>query len=349
MIDNLELVNFTNFEENEFSFSSGINIFIGKNGTGKSHILKNLAATIDASNTINKNISSSKDYQETEFASKLISYFKPDSLGNLVKKGSQRATVSISNNKNKLSYAFSSSSKTSVRIVDSLKWDDTQSMYIPPREMFSLFEGFIGLVEKREVSFDETYISMAKALNIPLLKDSYKNPLQKAIDILERELNFKVIQQNGRFYIKDKNEIMEAHLVAEGLRKLASIIYLILNGELKENSILFWDEPEANLNPALIRIVAEFILELGRCGIQMFIATHDYLLTHILSLYSEHKELKKSPDMTFFCLHKNEKGRISVESGDTLTSIDNNPILDEYAAYYDLEQSFLNSDLGNEE
>lgn len=83
---------------------------------------------------------------------------------------------------------------------------------------------------------------------------------------------------------------MEAHLVAEGLRKLASILYLILNGEINKNTILFWDEPESNLNPALIRVVAGFIRELEKCGLQIFIATHDYLLTHMLSLYSEYKE-----------------------------------------------------------
>lgn len=132
---------------------------------------------------------------------------------------------------------------------------------------------------------------------------------------------------------------MEAHLVAEGLRKLASILYLILNGEINENTILFWDEPESNLNPALIRIVADFIRELEKCGLQIFIATHDYLLTHILSLYSEYKE-KTNIKIRFFGLHK-EENTISVEEGETLARIQNNPILEEYAAFYELEQIYI--------
>ncbi|GHT19064.1 ATP-binding protein [Bacteroidia bacterium] len=347
MIDYIGLQNFTNFNQYQFFFSKGINIFIGKNGTGKTHILKNIAATIDASNVFNsgQSVSSSATMKGTTYASKLMNYFKPDNLGNLVQKTWSGATIHLSYNNEELEYSLSSTSKSSITIKKDAKWEKIQSLYIPPREMFSLFEGFIGLTEKREISFDETYIAFAKALNVPLLKADYKNPLQSAIDILENELHFKVIQQNGRFYIKTANETLEAHLVAEGFRKLASIMYLILNGELKENSILFWDEPEANLNPALINVVAKFILELERHGIQIFIATHDYLLTHILSLNSEYKKTEAK----FFCLLKNsESEQISVEEGDTLTSIENNPILDEYAAYYDLEQTFINSDLTDE-
>lgn len=145
---------------------------------------------------------------------------------------------------------------------------------------------------------------------------------------------------NGRFYIETNNKPMEAHLVAEGLRKLASILYLILNGEINKNTILFWDEPESNLNPALIRVVAGFIRELEKCGLQIFIATHDYLLTHMLSLYSEYKE-HTNINIRFFGLHK-EDNTISVEEGETLATIQNNPILEEYAAFYELEQQYMN-------
>ncbi|MDZ7879708.1 MAG: AAA family ATPase [Saprospiraceae bacterium] len=42
MINSLEFTDFTCFDDNKFEFSSGINVFIGKNGTGKTHILKPL-------------------------------------------------------------------------------------------------------------------------------------------------------------------------------------------------------------------------------------------------------------------------------------------------------------------
>ena len=53
---------------------------------------------------------------------------------------------------------------------------------------------------------------------------------------------------------------------------------LIQNGTLNNGSILFWDEPETNLNPKLFGPVMNILLELQRDGVQVFLATHDYLI-----------------------------------------------------------------------
>ena len=37
-------------------------------------------------------------------------------------------------------------------------------------------------------------------------------------------------------------------LVAEGFKRLGTLSYLIRNGSVKKGSVLFWDEPEMNLN-----------------------------------------------------------------------------------------------------
>lgn len=343
MVNRISLKGFTSFADNSFSFTNGINIFIGKNGTGKTHVLKALASALQARHEFQTKQTASKEQFEYILAENLIHYFKPDSIGNLVNKNisSGKSTVSINIDGKELSFNFSTASKATVKIEQDDKWEECQFIYIPPREMFSLFEGFIGLSSKRELSFDQTYINLAHALALPVLRDLESNPLKSAIALLERELGFKVLQMNGRFYIETDNGKMEAHLVAEGLRKLASVLYLILNGEINKDTVLFWDEPESNLNPALIRVMAEFIRELEKCGLQIFIATHDYLLTHLLSLYSEYKE-HTHINIRFFGLHK-ENNTISVEEGDTLTTIQHNPILEEYAAFYELEQQYINS------
>ena len=46
--------------------------------------------------------------------------------------------------------------------------------------------------------------------------------------------------------------------------------------------------------------------------------------------------------MRFFGLHK-EGNTISMEEGETLATIQNNPILEEYAAFYELEQKYINN------
>jgi ABC-type Mn2+/Zn2+ transport system ATPase subunit len=133
-------------------------------------------------------------------------------------------------------------------------------------------------------------------------------------------------------------------LTASGVNKLAQMVYLISNGSLTENTVLFWDEPETNLNPKYIKIVAQFLQTLAKNGVQIFVATHDYLLAHLLSLDVEYRDQTNAPSMKFFAFYKGKDGS-EVETADTLAGIENNSILDEYAAYYDLEQYYFKQTL----
>jgi len=343
-IDELNISGFTCFENNKLIFSPNINIFIGKNGTGKTHILKLIAASLSANELFHKSHNNSKERFENIIAEQLIAFFKPEQLGRLVRRqqGRTSAKVAIKVNKKQLSFGFSTNSKSNVKIDINEDIKPLNFLYIPPREMFSLYEGFLALYEKREISFDETYVQLAKALDASSLKGPKFKDASELLKPLEEELHASVLKENGRFYLKDNNGKMEAHLVAEGLRKIASIMYLIGNGELTKNSILFWDEPEANLNPKLITVIVKFLSKLAENGVQIFISTHDYLLTHQLSLYSEYRELNtKSPELKYFCINKTND-TINIEEGVTLSEINNNPILDEFAAFYDLEQDFFN-------
>lgn len=70
---------------------------------------------------------------------------------------------------------------------------------------------------------------------------------------------------------------MEIELVAEGWRKLGMLTQVILNRALRNQGYLFWDEPEANLNPKLIRILADVIFRLAtesKSKAQIFVTTH---------------------------------------------------------------------------
>ena len=48
MVNSITLAGFTSFIDNSFSFVNGINVLIGKNGTGKTHVLKCLASALQA-------------------------------------------------------------------------------------------------------------------------------------------------------------------------------------------------------------------------------------------------------------------------------------------------------------
>ncbi len=88
MIDHIKLERFTAFEQFSLKFSSGINVFIGENGCGKTHLLKVVYAACDVSKS------------QKSFAGKLNRVFLPsgEQIGRLVKRrtGSSTASVEVS-------------------------------------------------------------------------------------------------------------------------------------------------------------------------------------------------------------------------------------------------------------
>jgi hypothetical protein len=84
-------------------------------------------------------------------------------------------------------------------------------------------------------------------------------------------------------------------------------------------------------------------------GVQIFLATHDYLLSHQLSLMDEYKGsiAEENVPMKFFCLEESGKDGVVVHSGSNLTHIQNNPILEEFANHYDRERELFERSLKN--
>lgn len=121
---------------------------------------------------------------------------------------------------------------------------------------------------------------------------------------------------------------MEMPLVAEGLRKLGMLARLIATGALLDKGTLFWDEPEANLNPRLIKKVARSIVDLSAAGIQVFIATHSLFLLRELVLQST-----RAIDARFFGLHQ-RGDEVVVQQGSSIDDVGSIAALDE-----ELEQS----------
>lgn len=121
---------------------------------------------------------------------------------------------------------------------------------------------------------------------------------------LEAVLGGRVVLKGNGFVIEREDGELDIHLEAEGLRKFAQILQLIANGSIEPGGCLFWDEPEANMNPKLVVVMKDFLIGLAKAGVQVFIATHDYLLCRELSLVSEYGADRT--EFRFFCLNKEQ-------------------------------------------
>src|SRR4051812_38622802 len=86
MLKSIELKEFTVFSDPVFTFGQNLNVFVGANGTGKTHILKLAYSIVSVSSRGSRDMPHpTKSYLQSEIARKLIGVFKPDQLGRLAR------------------------------------------------------------------------------------------------------------------------------------------------------------------------------------------------------------------------------------------------------------------------
>jgi predicted ATP-dependent endonuclease of OLD family len=348
VINNLSIKNLTVFLEANLQFSTHLNVIVGENGTGKTHLLKIAYSALATSWEEKRKLTSSlptKTLMQNRLAAKLVNVFRPESLGRLArrKQGRERCDIKLNFKNEQFNFAFSfaTNSKTEVLLEQVPEaWLDVASVYLPTRELLTIFPNFVSIYEGHYLEFEETWRDTCLLLGAPLQRGPRESRIQELLKPLELAMGGSIeLDPNGRFYLKNESGRFEMPLIAEGQRKLATLARLIATGALLEKGALFWDEPEANLNPSLIRQVAQSIMNLSNAGIQVFLATHSlFLLRELEILMANERNAKVKP--RFFGLHFSD-GSVVVKQGDAIDEIGTIASLDE-----DLAQSarFLDSE-----
>lgn len=342
MLRSLSIRNFTVFAQADLDFVDGLNVIVGDNGTGKTHLLKLPYAfmAMSADEHRKRTDRPTKTLLQTRLAEKIINVFRPeDRLGRLARRqpGRSRCEVKIAPAEPGTGVAFRfASQNTSEVVIDRLprRWRRKPPVFIPTRELLTIYPGFTALYDNRLLEFDETWRDTCQLLGAPPLRGPRDERIARLLEPLEAQMGGRVQERKDRFYLEPFGaRNMEMPLVAEGLRKLAMLARLIATGSLLEKGCLFWDEPEANLNPRLIREVARAILRICGEGVQVCLATHS------LFLLREFEVLLREPAFAavrqrYFALRR-EGHDVRVSQADSMEDIDPLVLLDEDLAQSD--------------
>ena len=327
-ITRVKLERFTAFESLDFEPSPGVNVLVGANGTGKTHLMKAAYAACDVSKT------------GAGFAEKLVRTFMPSgrSIGRLARRRgtSVRCAVEIRRGKPRIKISFSNHSTVpdSARVTGAKDWaaQPVECVYVPVKEMLANAPGFRSLYAQRDIHFEEIYSDILDRAYRPALRGPPLSERKRLLTILRKEIDGEVRAKNEEFFLNSKGKgNLEFSMLAEGMRKLGLLWLLIQNGTLLEGSVLFWDEPETNLNPKLFGSVIEILLELQRMGVQVFIATHDYVILKELDLRK-----KENDRIVFHALYR-DGGEIARQPAYTYLDIHPNAIAEAFTDLYDRE------------
>jgi AAA15 family ATPase/GTPase len=341
MITHLELKNFTTFEKLSIDFSPKINVIIGENGTGKTHLLKAAYGLC-----LNKDKSDTEELEKS-ITSKLTRLFMPldDKLGKIHRSGSsEQASLSAYFDDNKQEgftlnfYNNSKSISVQKNTLNNLHHADP--VYIPTKEVLSFMKGFSSLYEKYGLSFDQSYQDICLLLDLPEVRQEVLHPKSKwAMEEIEKICGGRfVFYGGGKVTFKTDNTEYSANAMAEGFRKIGMLSRLLETGAIQPgvSGTLFWDEPESNINPKLIKVLVQILLELSRNGQQIILATHDYVFLKWFDLLMK-KELEHH--VRFHSLYRDESGTVKVSSVDDYVSVSKSAISDTFAELYDEDVS----------
>ncbi len=340
MLEKIELKNFTGCENLEITFSAKINVIIGENGTGKTHLLKAAYALCAGAPLFKKKPDIDDDELAAALTTKLLRLFMPmdEKLGKLHHQGAtEQAFLSAHFSQGqKIAATFSNNSKR-LAIQSRANYEKFQAgaVFIPTKEVLSFMKGFNSLYEKYELSFDQSYQDVCLLLDLPEIRPENLHAKSKwAIEQIEEVCGGRFIfYGGGKVTFKTEHTEYSANAMAEGFRKAGMLARLLETGAIQPgiSGPLFWDEPETNMNPKLMKLLVEILLELSRNGQQIILATHDYVLLKWFDLLTN----KGSDDHVRFHSLYRDNGDIKVEIVDSFSLVNRNVISDTFAELYD--------------
>jgi len=356
MISSVTIKNFMAHSDLSLKDIPSINLIIGKNDTGKTGLLKLLYASVKSLEVYSLKSKQSGVVYKKELSDKLLDTFMPrkNGLGDIVQKGSKdrlevNLTIIGNNSKYKQDIHYSFGDRTEKVIpncsehIDILPQDTINALFIPAKEVLTAFNDIRNIRELQfGVGFDDTYLDLIKALNIPTSKGRVATELSLVNKSLEDLFEGKIEQtgQNDQpFVFKKGNQQFAMQQTAEGIKKIGILTTLITNRQLGKGTILFMDEPETALHPDAIRQMVEMLVAMSKAGVQIFLASHSYFVIKQLA------NCAKRDELNVCCWNlKREIGKpVSNSFHDLIDGVlPSNSIIDEALKMYDEE---INIDL----
>ena len=343
MISKISISNFGPIKEIKDFKLGKINLIIGRNGAGKTFLLKSIYV---AQKCLEQYRRGKEPRTLNELlVDKLYWTFQSGDLGNLVNKDATKLEfLMTSTDKHKIQYSFGNSTKRTInRIESDFPAIDSNSIYFPAKEILSIQDIIIDSRSDKynDYGFDDTYYDLANALK-PTTKGRNIGTFANIRKTLNTTLSgcIKFDPEKKEWYFLDnKNRKFVVGVLSEGVKKISILDALFGNHYLSQNSIIFIDEPESALHPELISQFMDIIYTLSQIGIQFVIASHSYFVIKKLTLIAQKHKLS-IPVISADKDEQSDDNYATWNVGNLKMGLPDNPIICESIKLYE-EEIFL--------
>ena len=302
MIRKLTVEGITVFPEKEvFHFAPGINIIIGGNDSGKSHLMKLCYALCKWGSGGSRRELPVVWAEEKRLRLDILRVFGTQDLSGLTSRSIRNCTArvyaSLVGDKvpagaAELHFHFQAGREEEGLHIKTMpdRYLQSNSVFLAPREVLSIYPCYMQAGKRYPELLDSASWELCKALEL----EPEKAPgpaLQAVLHRVEHMLNGRLLRYNNRFYLQRAQEDpLELNLVAEGFKRIGTLGLLVHNGTIRAGTTLFWDEPEMNLNANYLPMLVDIIMSLCRAGVQLVLTTHSlFLLRELVIQLSETK------------------------------------------------------------
>lgn len=99
----------------------------------------------------------------------------------------------------------------------------------------------------------------------------------------------KAVIRKKRHCLKRNNTVAKFTMTSSGCIKIGMLKKFMDNGVLDNIDILYWDAPDADLDPGMIPLVVDVLLKLAEAGVQIFLATNNCLFVRYLQARTDER------------------------------------------------------------
>ncbi|MFC5599928.1 AAA family ATPase [Deinococcus cellulosilyticus] len=328
MIERLRLKNFTAFEDLELTFSPGVNVLIGGNGTGKTHVLKAIYGLIRGP--------SRSGWGADGIPDSFIKIFLPldNDLSRLQRtQGNSTLVEATISGYGKLDFRLPlPDGSAKLRFPNAAqKITGKNVLFMPAKDLIGHAKGLRSILKLYQTAFDQTYTDILDIAFLPSLQ-AENQLFQPILEKLKQYMGGGIPKvEEDQYFLNHKGKEIEFNLVAEGWRKIAVFWYILRNyPHLRSGDVILWDEPEANLNPSTLKGLAECLSDLSKLGLQIIVATHSYVLLKEL-------EIHEARDLKFISLYTTDQQGVKASVATSYEGIEHNLIEKEFERIYRLD------------